>query len=71
MIKDTKDNKNLLLQYSGLAFQFLAVIGAAVFIGYWVDKKMAIKFPLLIWLLPLLAIIGMIIKVVKDTSIKK
>ena len=65
-----KSNKQILLEYSGLAFQLLAVIGIAVYAGLYLDKWIKIKFPLFLWLLPLIAIIGTIIKVIKDTSNK-
>jgi hypothetical protein len=65
-----KSNKQLLLEYSGFAFQLLVVIGIAVYAGLYVDKWIKIKFPLFLWLLPLIVIIGMIIKVIKDTSRK-
>jgi len=59
-----------LLQYSGLAFQLLLVLGAAVYAGFWVDKWIAFRIPIGIWLLPLLVLIGILVKVVKDTSKK-
>ena len=61
---------NLLLQYAGLAMQLLISLLAAVWVGNWVDKKMGTKIPLLLWILPLLVIIVMIIKAIKDTSNK-
>jgi Na+/glutamate symporter len=48
----------------------LSLIGLAVYAGYYFDKWIKIEFPLFVWLLPLIAIIGMIIKVIKDTSKK-
>lgn len=59
-----------LMQYAGYAVQLAAGLGLAVWAGMWVDRKIAIGFPLLIWLLPLLLLIGMMIKVIKDTSKK-
>jgi len=56
------------MKYAGMAFQFLVAIGAAVWLGWFVDKKINIGFPLLIWLLPLLIIIGLIVKAVTDTK---
>jgi len=66
-----ESNKELLLKYAGFAAQLTAALGVAVYAGYWVDKKTAIKFPLCIWLLPLLVIIAMIVKAIKDTSENK
>lgn len=69
-MQDQKSNKQLLLNYAGLAFQFLVAIGIATYAGSWVDKWIKMSFPLFIWLLPLIVIISMIIKAVKDTSKK-
>ena len=60
-----------MLKYAGFAAQLTAALLAAVYAGYWVDKKTTLKFPLLIWLLPLLVIIAMIVKAIKDTSENK
>ena len=66
-----KSNKQLLLQYSGLAFQLLAAIGLAVYAGYYLDKWIKTKFPIFLWILPLTVIITMIAKAIKDTSKKQ
>jgi Na+/glutamate symporter len=65
-----KSNKQFLLQYAGFTFQFLAVIAIAVYGGYYLDKWIKMGFPLFLWLLPLVVIVGTIIKVIKDTSKK-
>ena len=64
-------NKNLLIQYAALGTQLLAGLIIAVFAGKWVDEKANFTFPVFIWLFPLVVIIGMILKAVKDTSKKK
>jgi chromate transport protein ChrA len=51
--------------------QFLISIGLAVFIGMKVDKWLHMSMPLLVWLLPLVVIVAIIIKIIKDTSKKK
>jgi hypothetical protein len=66
----SKPQRNLLLYYSGMAFQFLAVIGLTVFIGLKADQYLEVSFPIFIWSLPLLIIAGLIIKAVRDTSNK-
>lgn len=66
-----KPNNNLLWKYAGLATQFLVGIGLAVFAGLKLDEWLKIKMPLAVWVLPLLLIIAVIIKVVKDTAKKK
>lgn len=65
-----KGNNKLLLQYAGFATQLLVSLGLGVFIGYWVDKKIAIAVPIFTWLLPLIILSVMFIKVIKDTSRK-
>ena len=64
-----KQNKNTspLLRYAGLGAQIFASLGIAVFIGYKADKWIGISMPLLVWLLPLLVLVVMIYKLVKDT----
>jgi Na+/glutamate symporter len=70
IMEQQRSNKQILLNYAGLAFQFLAAIGLATYAGGWADKWIKINFPLFIWLLPLIVIIGLIIKAMKDTSKK-
>ena len=64
--------KNLLLwQYAGMATQFSVAIGAGVFIGLKTDSWLKFKIPLLVWILPLLIIIGVIVKLIRDTGKRK
>lgn len=67
---DNKSNKELLFQYAGIGAQILAGLLITVFLGKWIDAKVKFSFPVLIWLLPLLFIISMILKAIKDTSKK-
>lgn len=64
------DSNKILMRYAGLGFQFLVGIGLAVFAGIKADEWIHMPFPLLVWLIPLLIIIGVIIKVVVDTGRK-
>ena len=70
MAQNKNDSNKLLLKYAGLGFQFLVGIGMAVFVGIKGDEWLNMRFPLLVWLIPLLIIIGVIIKVVVDTGRK-
>ena len=64
--------KNLQLwQYAGMATQFLVAIGAGVFIGLKADSWLKFRIPLLVWILPLLIIIGVIVKLIRDTGKRK
>jgi uncharacterized integral membrane protein len=69
--KKNISNKNLLLQYAGIGAQIVAGLLIFIFAGKWIDSKLQLSFPMLIWLLPLIFIVGMIVKVIKDTSNKK
>ncbi len=67
-----QNNSNKLLwRYAGLGFTFLAAISIALFIGNKLDGYIKTDFPVLVWVLPLLFIIGILIKVIKDSNIKK
>jgi len=68
---EDQKSKNLLWQYAGFATQMLVAIGLALFIGYEADKWLKPSIPLLIWILPLLLIVLMLIKAIRDTSKKK
>lgn len=62
---------NDLMRYAGLGSQILVSLGIAVFGGYKIDKWLKIPLPLLVWLLPLIVLIAMIYKLIKETSGKK
>ncbi|MGN6248799.1 MAG: AtpZ/AtpI family protein [Ginsengibacter sp.] len=69
-MKTRKESNSELLRYAGMGMQFLASIAIGIFIGMKADKWLNFSFPLLVWLLPLLIIIGLTIKIIKDTSKK-
>jgi hypothetical protein len=64
------DQRNLLLQYAGFATQLAVALLASVYAGKWVDARLSLGIPLLIWLLPLCVLIALLVKVVRDTSKK-
>ncbi len=66
-----KPGNRQLWKYAGMATQFLAGIGIALFTGMKVDQWFKIRMPLAVWGLPLLLILGMIIRIIYDTSPKK
>ena len=68
---NNKPDNKLLWKYAGLATQFLIGIGLFVFIGMKIDKWLKLKMPLAVWVLPLLLIVAIIIKIIKDTAQKK
>jgi hypothetical protein len=67
MKQSTPDNK-LLWQYAGLATQLLVGLGLMLWLGNWIDKYIGWKSPILVWILPLLLLLGILIKVFRDTS---
>ncbi len=67
-----KNNDNKLLwQYAGFATQLIFALALSVFVGLKLDKWIALSFPLAVWVLPLLVIIALIIKAIKDTNTTK
>ena len=68
--KQNRSNADL-MKYAGLGMQLLVSLGLAVFAGYKIDRWLKIPLPLLVWLLPLIVLIGMIYKLIKETSGKK
>ena len=70
MQKPPPDNSKLLLQYAGLGAQLVVLLGLAVFAGIKLDQKLHFSFPILVWALPLLVLIAMITKAIRDTSRK-
>jgi hypothetical protein len=68
---DKNDSNRLLWQYAGLATQLIVTLGVAMYIGSWVDKKIGMKWSLLVWLLPLLVLLATLFKLIRDTSNKK
>ena len=65
------DNRRELLRYAGLSSEVLGSVGLSLFIGIKADKWIALSFPIFSWALPLLVIVVLIVKLVKDTSRKK
>ncbi len=63
-------NRNVLMQYFTFAWQLIAGLGLAVYLGIVIDKQLKTAMPLLVWILPLLVLTGMMIKVIKDTTKK-
>lgn len=59
-----------LLKYAGLAAQLFATLGVAFFIGFKLDKKLHLRFPILTISLPLAALISLLYKVYLDSSKK-
>lgn len=63
-------NNRLLWLYTGFAFQLVAALAVGVYAGLKLDTWLKTGMPLMVWILPLLIIIALIIKVIKDTGNK-
>ena len=67
-VQDKKSNRYYLLRYGSIAFQLTIALLVVIFLGVQVDKFIHLSFMLFSWLFPLFLVVGMIIKVIKDTS---
>lgn len=70
-MEDKNKSDRLLWQYAGLATQLLVSLGATLYLGNWLDNKIGWGMALLVWILPLMVLIGTMYKLIKDTSNKK
>jgi hypothetical protein len=61
---------NILIKYSGMATQLLVGLGLTTWLGNFIDKKNSFKKPIFTWILPLVFLIGFLIKLIKDTNKK-
>ncbi|WP_343701512.1 AtpZ/AtpI family protein [Chitinophaga sp.] len=59
---------NLLWRYAGLAFQMMAAIGIALWVGYKLDQWIGMRFPLFMIIFSLLALALLLWRIVKDTG---
>jgi undecaprenyl pyrophosphate phosphatase UppP len=63
-----KNNYSDLLRYASLGTQIFVALGIAVFVGLKADKWLKISAPLLVLVLPVVVLVGIIFKIVKETS---
>ncbi|HEY1872728.1 MAG TPA: AtpZ/AtpI family protein [Chitinophagaceae bacterium] len=66
-----KNNLNDLFRYASMGTQIFVGLGLAVFIGLKADKWLKISAPLLVIILPVIVLVGIIYKIVKETSKQK
>ena len=59
------------MQFVGLASQFFIIIGLALALGWKIDAWFDFKSPWLIWILPLIMIVGLLIKLIIETTKKR
>jgi F0F1-type ATP synthase assembly protein I len=67
-LQEKKRNSNkLLLRYAGLAFQMMATLGLAVFVGYKIDQRTGWSFPVFMIIFSLLGLTLLLWQIIKDT----
>ena len=59
-----------LMRYMGLGFQFFVTILVMLVIGWKVDSWVQFHNPVFIWVLPLLAIVATLFKIIIETNKK-
>ena len=63
-----RESRRDLLKYAGLSTELAASMGLSLFIGIRADKWLRLSFPVFAWALPLLVIVVLIVKLVKESS---
>lgn len=58
------------MYYASMAAQILTGLGLTTWAGLWLDKKRGHTKPMFTWLLPVLLLLGILVKAVKDTNKK-
>lgn len=66
-----KSNAQIFAEYLNFGAQLGLMLFIAVWSGKKLDAKIHISFPLLVWIFPLIVILGMFIKLWRDTVKKK
>ena len=66
-----KADNSLLWKYAGFATQLTVALALAVYAGIKLDALLKFKNPIIVWVLPLVIIVVLIYKVIKDTAPKK
>jgi hypothetical protein len=69
-MKPSPDSRKELYRYASLSGQVAASVGLSLFLGIKADKWLHGSFPIFSWALPLLVIVVLIIKLVKESSRK-
>ncbi len=67
----TNNSRSLLKKYGSFSLQMLLAILISLKFGKKVDKWMNFEKPMLVWIFPVLVILGALLLVVMDTKSKK
>lgn len=68
MIQKTPSSNNRLVQYLSYGIQLMAAVGIGIWLGYWLDRKLHMTFPIFVWVLPTLLLVMMLISLVRTFS---
>ena len=66
-LPEKKRNRSTLLRYAGLAFQMMATLGLAVFVGYKIDQRTGWRIPVFMIIFSLLGLTLLLWQIIKDT----
>jgi hypothetical protein len=66
-MSESKGPRNM-MRYAGLASQWMAMLGIAVFAGYQLDKKLAWKVPVFLILFPVAALALSLWQLIKELN---
>ncbi len=66
-----KNNEKSYLIYLSYGIQLMCGAGIAIWLGDLIDEKIKTKIPLFIWILPLIILVLMLVKMVKEFSGKQ
>ncbi|MBX2931366.1 MAG: AtpZ/AtpI family protein [Chitinophagaceae bacterium] len=61
---------NIFIRYANMATQLFVGLGITLWLGKWLDEKLAREKPLLTWIFPMFYLIGYLVKLIKDTNKK-
>lgn len=59
------------MRFASMATQMLGAIAASVWIGYWLDGKTQTAIPWFSITLPVITVIGLLVRIMNDTRPKK
>ena len=59
---------NSYLKYANLGLQLILTIGLAGLLGYWIDKKLELNFPIFLLLLIFVSFFGSMYKLYREIS---
>lgn len=59
------------MRFASMATQMLGAIAASVWIGYWLDGKTQTSIPWFSITLPVITVIGLLVRIMNDTRPKK